>query len=128
MELLKKFVTQNFAQLEFLILQLVSCLRYEGDNYKDSDLLYFMFENVTKSPKLAANFYWNIQIESETILPTVKKRYEEIGTKFWTLLAKEKKFEMIRELLAYQMNLRDSMSMAFDEVKKHSGKSKDKRK
>lgn len=88
----------------------------------------FLFENVTKSPKLAANFYWNIRLESETSIVSVKNMYEEIGQIFWTFLAKEKSFEMIRELLAYQMNLRDTMSSAFSVLKKNSGQSKDKKK
>ena len=128
MKVLRRFVERNFGQLEFLILQLVSCLRYEGDGFRKSDLLDFLFKNVTKSPKLAANFYWNIRIESETEISSIKNMYEEIGTTFWTFLASEKKFEGIRELLAYQMSLRDSVSSAFDVIKKNSGKSKEKKK
>jgi hypothetical protein len=103
-------------------------LRYEGKDFKNSDLLKFLFENVTKSPKLAANFYWNICIESETVIPSVKKIYEEIGLIFWTMLAQDSKFEKIRELLAYQMNFRDSISKAFDVLVQNAGKSKDKKK
>jgi hypothetical protein len=125
---LRQFIQSNFGQLEFLILQLVSCLRYEGSDFRNSDLLGFLFDNVTKSAKLAANFYWNIKVESENSIASVKKRYEDIGQIFWTFLAKENSFEKIRELLAYQMNLRDTMSMAFNVVKKNSGQSKDKKK
>lgn len=129
MRVLRHFIEKNFAQLEFLILQLVSCLRYEGPSFKDSELLAFLFKNVVKSPKLAAKFYWNIRIESETEIPSIRNMYLEIQDIFWKLLAsKDKNHELIRELLGYQMQFRDTISKAFDVVRQHSGKSKDKKK
>ena len=120
-----KFVEKNYAQLEFLILQLVSCLRYEGPNFKESVLLKFLFDNITKSPKLAANFFWNIRIESESQIKSVQKLYENIGTYFWTHLASSTEHEYIRELLAYQLSLRDTLSMAFDVLVHNNGKGKE---
>lgn len=123
--MLKDFVSKQFSQLEFLVLQLVSCLRYEGNKLKESKLLNFLFENVTKSGKLASSFFWNLRIEAQSEIQSVKKRYENIGEIFWTFLASEKKYESIRELLAYQMSMRDCCSKAFDVLTDNSSKSKD---
>lgn len=124
MEQLTSFIERNPEQLEFLILQLVSCLRYENPKIKKSKLLKFLICNVSKSTKLASKFYWNVKIESQSHIPAVAKLYTNISDEFWFWIAGDTDLPEVRDILAYQMGFRDILSEAFEEVLKHSGSSK----
>lgn len=83
-----------------------------------------MIQNVAKSTKLASKFYWNVKIESQSVIPNVAKLYSQISDEFWFWIAGETDLPEVRDILAYQMGLRDILSKSFDEVRKHSSSSK----
>ena len=70
-------VLRNDKKLKtsFILLQLVSALRYEVLNKERSPLLAFLIEIASTSEKLACSFFWQIQVESESKIEEIKNWY-----------------------------------------------------
>ena len=85
-----KCLTKNQDSIEYIILQLTACLKYEPFKKKKSRLVIFLFEYVINNPTLTTKFYWALQVESSNSIVVVKNWYKKLITYFLEELNKQK--------------------------------------
>ena len=109
----------SIKKIEFLILQLVSCLRYDSLIREESSLIRFLFENVRKNKKLSTKFYWNVNVECDCVIEEIRNWYKGILNWFVENI-KVKKDDEIFEHLLNQINLREILKESFENCIKSS--------
>lgn len=109
----------GIKKIEFLILQLVSSLRYDSLIREESSLIKFLFENVRKNKKLSTKFYWNVNVECDCVIEEIRNWYKGILNWFVENI-KLKKDDQIFQHLLNQINLREILRESFENCIKSS--------
>lgn len=110
---LRSLLRKSVPLLEFLLLQLVSSLRYEELDRDKSPLVDVLFENVSMYAKLSSKFYWNVTVETENEIPQIKYWYKDILTWFIEMLKIKKKEDIFNHIMK-EISLRDVLKLTFE--------------
>ena len=91
---IRKFAVKSLRKttesIDFIILQLVACLKYEKFKKKKSPLVKYLLNAISEKPRLASKIYFALQVESNTPMMIIKGWYRKLTSYFLEEINKSK--------------------------------------